>query len=252
MHWAEGFVATVSSGPLLAAIAVAVVVGLVGFLSPCVLPLVPGYLSYLAGLSGSPGEHQQRRLIGAALLFVLGFTAVFVITTGVVFAGLGTWIDIHRVALERGLGAVTILLGVIFLGGIPLLQRELRITHRRPSGVLGAPLMGAVFGLAWTPCLTPTFGTVLALAATQETAGRGTVLTVAYCVGLGVPFVLAAAGVGWVSGALNFVRRHSRLVGRVGGGLLVCIGFLLVFGIWDDWMNALRGWAGQTGVGSGL
>jgi cytochrome c-type biogenesis protein len=252
MHWAEGFVQTVISGPLLAAVAVAILVGLVGFLSPCVLPLVPGYLSYLAGLSASREEHRQRRLIGSAVLFVLGFTTVFVLTTGVLFAGLGTWIDTHRVALERGLGAATILLGVVFLGGVPMLQRELRIHHRPPAGVLGAPLMGMVFGLAWTPCLTPTFGTVLALSATQGTAGRGTLLTVAYCIGLGVPFVLVAAGVGWVSGALTLVRRHSRLVGRLGGGLLIGIGVLLVFGIWGDWMNALRGWAGQTGVGSGL
>ena len=112
--------------------------------------------------------------------------------------------------------------------------------------------MGVVFGLAWTPCLTPTFGAVLALSSTQATAGRGTLLTVAYCLGLGIPFVLVAAGVGWVSGALAFVRRHGRAVGRLGGALLIVIGLLLVSGAWDEWMTALRSWAGQTGVGSGL
>lgn len=244
--------ATVTDGPLLAASGVAALVGLIGFLSPCVLPLVPGYLSYLAGLSGTGTEQPQRRMVEGAVLFVLGFTAVFVVTTGVIFTGLSAWINIHRGALERASGAVTILLGVVFLGGVRLFQREVRIHRRPPTGVVGAPLLGMAFGLAWTPCLTPTFGTVLALSSTQETAGRGTFLTVAYCLGLGVPFVLVAAGVGWVTGALAFVRRHSGMVSRVGGTVLVGIGVLLVFGIWGDWMNALRGWAGQTGVGSGL
>ncbi|MDQ2748433.1 MAG: cytochrome c biogenesis CcdA family protein [Pseudonocardiales bacterium] len=252
MRSAEGFVATVTSGPLLAASGVAALIGVIGFLSPCVLPLVPGYLSYLAGLSGTDTEQPQRRMVAGAVLFVLGFTAVFVVTTGVIFTGFSTWINIHRAALERVMGAVTIVLGIVFLGGIGLLQREVRIRQRLPTGVVGAPLLGVAFGLAWTPCLTPTFGTVLALSATQETAGRGTLLTVAYCLGLGVPFVLVAAGVGWVTGALSFVRRHGGVVSRVGGTLLVGIGVLLVFGIWGDWMNALRGWAGQTGVGSGL
>jgi cytochrome c-type biogenesis protein len=249
-----GFAHTVTDGPLLVAAAVAALVGLIGFLSPCVLPLVPGYLSYVAGLSGSSTDtpHARRRMVSGAGLFVLGFTVVFVLE-GVLFGSLGAAIRNHAVAIERVLGVVTIVMGVVFLGGIGFLQREVRI-HRLPAaGLLGAPLLGAAFGLAWAPCLTPTVGAVYSLSFDQGTAGRGAFLAACYCLGLGIPFVLVALGVGWVSGALGFVRRHVGVVSRIGGVVLIVIGILLVTGEWNHWMDALRTSVGsRTGIGADL
>lgn len=239
----NGLTHTVQSGPLLVAAGVAALVGLIGFLSPCVLPLVPGYLSYVAGLSGDTAKPSQRRMAGGALLFVLGFTVIFV-AQGVLFGELGSSINAHRKVLEQVMGVVTIVLGVVFLGGLGFLQREIKI-HRLPrAGLVGAPLLGAAFGLAWTPCLTPTFGAVYSLALTQGTAGRGAFLTLCYCLGLGIPFVLVALGFGWVARALGFVRKHRRAVSGVGGVLLIAIGVLLVTGEWDHLMNVLRAHVG--------
>lgn len=230
---------TVTDGPLLVAAGVAVLVGIVGFLSPCVLPLVPGYLSYVAGLSGDAPQPSQRRMVFGALLFVLGFTAIFV-AQGAAFGALGSSINEHRKGIEQIMGVVTILMGIVFLGGISFLQREFRF-HRLPrTGLLGAPLLGAAFGLAWVPCLTPTFGTVYSMALTQGTAGRGAFLTVFYCLGLGIPFVLVALGFGWVTSVLGFIRRHRAIVSGIGGVLLIAIGVLLVSGEWDHLMNVLR------------
>jgi cytochrome c-type biogenesis protein len=247
-----GFTHAVTDGPLLVAAGVAALVGLVGFLSPCVLPLVPGYLSYVAGLSGSDERPTQRRMFAGALLFVLGFTIIFVLE-GVLFGSLGAAIRDHTLGIERVLGVVTIVMGVVFLGGIGFLQRERRI-HKLPTpGLLGAPLLGAAFGLAWAPCLTPTFGAVYSLAFQEGTAGRGAFLMFCYCLGLGVPFVLVALGFGWVSGALGFVRRHIRVVSQVGGLLLIVIGVLLVTGEWNHWMDQLRSTVGPgSGIGGGL
>jgi cytochrome c-type biogenesis protein len=251
---AGSFEHAVTDGPLLVAAGVAALVGLIGFLSPCVLPLVPGYLSYVAGLSGTTAtdQHNQRRMVAGALLFVLGFTAIFV-AEGVLFGSLGAAIRDHALTIERVLGAVTIVMGVVFLGGIGVLQREVRI-HRLPrAGLVGAPLLGAAFGLAWAPCLTPTFGAVYSLAFQQATAGRGAFLMLCYCLGLGIPFVLVALGVGWVAGALGFLRRHGRCVSQVGGVLLIVIGLLLLTGTWNHWMDDLRSTVGpDAGIGSGL
>jgi cytochrome c-type biogenesis protein len=240
-----GFTHTVTDGPLLAAAGVAALVGLIGFLSPCVLPLVPGYLSYVAGLSGDSTKPTQRRMVAGALLFVLGFTVIFVVQ-GTVFGALGSTIRDHTLGIERALGVVTIVLGVVFLGGIPLLQREWRM-HKLPrAGLIGAPLLGAAFGLAWAPCLTPTFGAVYSMAFSSGSAGRGAFLTVCYCLGLGIPFVLVALGFGWVTHALGFVRRHVRAVSAVGGVLLIVIGVLLVTGEWNHLMDVLRANVGSN------
>lgn len=236
---ANSFTHAVQSGPLLFAAAVALLVGVIGFLSPCVLPLVPGYLSYVAGLSGDGAKPSQRRMALGAVLFVLGFTAIFVLQ-GVLFGQFGQAISDHRVTLERIMGAVTILLGIVFLGGVGLLQREFKL-HRLPRpGLVGAPLLGATFGLAWTPCLTPTFSAVYTLSAVQGTAARGAFLMLFYCLGLGIPFILVALGFGWVSSALQFIRRHRRLVSGIGGTLLIAIGVLLVTGAWDHIVALLR------------
>jgi cytochrome c-type biogenesis protein len=247
-----GFAHTVTDGPLLVAAGIAALVGLIGFLSPCVLPLVPGYLSYVAGLSGDDGKGSPRRMVGGALLFVLGFTAIFV-AQGVLFGALGGSINENRLTIERVLGVVTILMGVVFLGGIPVLQREWRL-HRLPRpGLVGAPVLGIVFGLAWAPCLTPTLSAVNGLAYTQGSAGRGAFLQACYCLGLGVPFILVAVGFGWVATTMAFVRRHRRVIGQIGGLLLIGIGVLLVTGEWNHWMDVLRVKAQDAGsVGSGL
>lgn len=245
---ASGLAATVSDGPLLAAAAVAALVGVIGFASPCVLPLVPGYLAYVAGLSGADERPSVRRNVTAALLFVLGFSAVFV-GSGILFGSLGGEIEQYRLTLERIFGAVTIVFGLAFLGWIPFLQRERKI-HRLPrAGLVGAPLLGLTFGLAWTPCLTPTLTVVANLAQQQASAGRGALLSVFYCLGLGLPFVLVALGVGWMSRTVAFLRRHARVVGQLGGAFLIVFGVLLLTGQWDHAMNALRSWAGNgTGV----
>ncbi len=263
----------VSDGPLLLAIGVSLLVGIVGFLSPCVLPLVPGYLSYVTSLSGdAPGSRAAttattgtaaggggtttllapprvplRRMAAGAALFVLGYTVVYV-AIGALFGQLGSLIQEHRLLLERIAGAITILLGLVFLGAFRPLQRELKI-HRLPrAGLLGAPLLGATFGLGWTPCLTPTLTVVATLSVSESSAGRGAVLAAAYCLGMGVPFLLIALGVGWATGAVAFLRRHGGTVTRIGGGLLVVIGVLLVTGVWDSLVTWLQSEFGTGGI----
>lgn len=248
------FVDTVNSGPLLLAAGVAALVGLVGFLSPCVLPLVPGYLSYVAGLTGdlaAARRHTQRRMLAGAALFVAGFSFVFV-TAGTLFGTLGATLAEHQRHLQIVLGIATIVLGLAFLGFIPALQRERKVHWLPGAGLVGAPLLGLVFGLGWLPCLTPTLSAVYSLAATEGTAGRGALLSVAYCVGLGVPFLLVAWGAGWVAGAVGFARRHARLISQIGGGVLIVIGIALVTGAWDHWITQLQTRVGTGGLGSDL
>jgi cytochrome c-type biogenesis protein len=267
------FSGVVTDGPLLVAMLVAALVGLISFASPCVLPLVPGYLSYVAGLVGAGArtaapvpaggggtavraevgavtdERSPRgRMVAGALLFVLGFTLVFVTVT-MAFGGLGRLLLGHADLITRLLGVVTVVLGLGFLGWLPLLQRTKRLAFRPATGLAGAPLLGIVFGLGWTPCLGPTLSAVLSLGFQQATAGRGALLGVAYCVGLGVPFVLVALGARWALGATSFLRRHARTVTRVGGAVLVVVGLLLLTGAWTGIMEWLRSWLATTGLG---
>jgi cytochrome c-type biogenesis protein len=263
----DSFARVVTDGPFVVAALVAAVAGLVSFLSPCVLPLVPGYLSYVGGLSGteaaaatdaSPGgggiatrARVRSRTVLGAVLFVLGFTVVFV-AYGVLFGRLGAVLIEHQRLLERILGVIVILLGLAFLGWLPGVSRELRI-HRFPSaGLIGAPLLGIVFGLGWTPCIGPTLGAVQSLALSTAGAGRGAALSAAYCIGLGVPFVLVAIGARWLVRSLAVVRRHANIVTYVGGGLLVVLGLLLVTGLWGDMTIELTSRVGQTGLGTSL
>ena len=261
----DSFARVVTGGPFVVAALVAALAGLVSFLSPCVLPLVPGYLSYVGGLSGTEAAatdpsgdgpvatrtRVRSRTVLGAMLFVLGFTAVFV-TYGVLFGRLGAALIEHQRLLERILGVVVILLGLAFLGWLPGVSRELRI-HRFPSaGLVGAPLLGIVFGLGWTPCIGPTLGAVQSLALSSAGAGRGAALSVAYCIGLGVPFVLVALGASWLVRSLAVVRRHANIVTYVGGGLLVVLGLLLVTGLWGEMTIQLTSRVGQTGLGTSL
>jgi cytochrome c-type biogenesis protein len=263
----DSLAGTVTGGPLLLAAGVAALVGVVSFASPCVLPLVPGYLSYVTGLAGADAgaagpaagarggsavrtaaavRGSRLRTLAGAALFVLGFTAVFV-SYGVLFGGLGRLLVEHQRAIERALGVLTIVLGLAFLGAVPGLQREARIRRLPAAGLAGAPLLGMVFGLGWTPCIGPTLGAVQTLAVSSASAGRGALLSAAYCLGLGVPFVLTAFGFRWAVGAVGLLRRHARLVMHIGGGLLIAVGALLATGLWDRWVIVLRSWVASRG-----
>lgn len=241
--WLQG---AVLDGSLLIAVPIAAVAGVVSFLSPCVLPLLPGYVSYMTGLSGADlqarhGAGARGRMLAGGTLFVLGFSVVFV-SYGVLFGALGELFLEHQQTISRALGAVVIVLGLAFMGLVPLLQRDVRV-HRVPAvGVAAAPLLGVLFGLGWTPCIGPTLAAVLSLSYSEATAGRGALLTFVYCLGLGLPFVLAAIAFRRVLTAVGWVRRHQQWVTRVGGAMLVAVGVLLVTGWWDRLVVQMLGW----------
>ncbi|GAA2867777.1 cytochrome c biogenesis protein CcdA [Streptosporangium fragile] len=233
-------VGTVASGSLVLALPIAVAAGLVSFLSPCVLPLVPGYLSYVTGMSADP---RRGRMVLGIVLFVMGFAAVFV-AGGALFGGLGAVLFGNAEIITRVLGALTIVLGLAFMGAVPGLQRDFRI-HRAPAaGLAGAPLLGLVFGLGWTPCIGPTLGVVLTLGLNEGSAGRGALLAFAYALGLGLPFVVAGMAYSKALRTFKAVRRHSQLITRAGGVMLVAVGVLLVTGLWAQLIAGMQGWIG--------
>ncbi|MEV3924317.1 cytochrome c biogenesis CcdA family protein [Actinomadura coerulea] len=230
------------SGSLVAAAPLAALAGLVSFASPCVLPLVPGYLSYVTGMTGADLAEQRRgRLLAGVLLFVAGFSVVFV-SYGAVFGGLGRWLLEYQDTITRVLGVITIVFGLAFMGFVPGLQRTVKSGRLPAAGLAGAPLLGVLFGLGWTPCIGPTLGAVQGLAITEASAGRGALLSLAYCAGLGLPFVATAIAYRRALGAFGAVKRHYPLVMRIGGGMLVLIGVLLVSGLWGDLTIELRSW----------
>jgi cytochrome c-type biogenesis protein len=306
MSVVDSFVSAVTDGPLLIAAPVAALAGLVSFLSPCCLPLVPGYLSYVTGLAGADfaGEVEQElkvqvmkeskhqalapaavatgvpptsdlqtltvlapqpsalicvlrdevtcsdltrsrrgrgRVLLGSILFVLGFSSVFV-SEGALFGGIGAALLVHQRTVELVLGAVTVLMGLSFAGVMPGMQREFRI-HRLPrAGLAGAPMLGVVFGVGWTPCLGPTLGAVQSLAYTQGSAGRGALLTFFYCLGLGLPFILSGLAFRRALSLFAVIRRHYQLIMRLGGAMLVIVGLLLMTGLWNDLTISLRTW----------
>lgn len=256
----------IDNGSLLLAAPVTVAAGAISFASPCVLPLVPGYLSYVTGMSAvdaqdracspaastAPAGHRtglarlgtRNRTVLGALLFVLGFSAVF-ISAGYAFGSFGEMLAHHRRGLDIIFGILMILMGMFFAGLVPdrwtsWLQRDVRVHYRPTIGLLGAPLLGVVFGLGWTPCLGPTLAAVQGLAMTQGEATRGGVLAAFYCLGLGLPFLITAVAFGRAMHAIGWIKRHYTGVTRLGGGMIGLVGLALVTGVWQQWIADLQ------------
>ncbi len=223
----------VADGGLWLAVPLALAAGLVSFLSPCVLPLVPGYLGYVSGVAGGAEKRRSRMVLGA-LLFVLGFTVVFIAINFLGATVTRFFLD-YQDLLQRVGGAVIILLGFVFIGQVSFLQRTIRPSWQPRTGLLGAPVLGVVFALGWTPCLGPTIAAILPMAGFDP--ARAALLAAVYCLGLGIPFVLVALGFGWVGSSVAWVKRHIRVVNIVGGVLLILIGVLLVTGLWNVLMS---------------
>ena len=233
----------IGSGALWLAIPVAMLAGLVSFLSPCVLPLVPGYLGFLGGAVSPRGTDAtaktgRGRLVLGVLLFILGFSIVFVAYTalgGTAGVFLLQWGDI----ITRVLGVVIILMGLVFLGLFGFAQREFRFQVDSKAGIIGAPLLGIALGIGWAPCMGPTLAAIMALSINVGDPVRAGFLGLAYSLGLGIPFLLVALGFGWATKAVGFLRRHIRVVNIIGGVLLVLLGVLMVTGLWTDIMSRL-------------
>jgi cytochrome c-type biogenesis protein len=226
-------VAQLLDGFLLAAFPIAFLAGLISFLSPCVLPLVPGYLSFAAGFSKSRGK-----VFLGSLLFVFGFSAVF-ISYGVLFGGIGSTLAVHEVGITRFLGIFTIALGIIFLGVFPM-SPTLRPKMNTTGGLLGAPLLGFLFGVGWTPCIGPALATVQTLAFQESSAVRGAILSFGYCLGLGLPFIASGLFLDKSEKLRKFLVRRGNMITIIGGIFLLIIGLLQVLGLWSEVMNSLR------------
>lgn len=229
----EFFVEQIFTGALIAAFPFAVIAGVISFLSPCVLPLVPGYLSFAAGFSVSRG----KVLLGS-ILFVLGFSAVFV-SFGAIFGGLGNQLVAQEEIISRILGVVTIFLGFIFYGRFPF-SPTIRPKMRTTGGLLGAPMLGVLFGVGWTPCIGPALAAVQTLAFQESSAVRGAVLSFGYCLGLGLPFILSGLSLDKSAKLRSVIYRRGDLISKIGGIFLIVIGLLEVLGIWSHLMNSMR------------
>jgi cytochrome c-type biogenesis protein len=252
----------VANGNLLLAMPVAAAAGFISFASPCVLPLVPGYLSYVSGVSGQEvgrgvsgrevgrGGGQLRRLLAGVALFVLGYSLVFV-ALGATLGALTSWLFAHHAVVTRIAGVGVIAMG-LFLAGVvkpAFMYRERRLRYDRiPAGLAGALPLGMAFGFGWTPCIGPTLGAVLGLTAAGGGLGRGALLLFVYSLGLGIPFVIAALGFRGAVGRFPALRRRFRVFELAGGGMLVVIGLLLVTGLWDSLITQLRVWSGSVNL----
>jgi cytochrome c-type biogenesis protein len=226
------------SGNLLLALAIAIAAGIVAFASPCVLPLVPGYLGYVGGFTSEANRPRRGRVVAGVALFVLGFTIVF-IAYNWVLGGAGFLLKSHLDLITRIAGVLVILMGLVFIGQFSFLQRTVKPRWTAATGIAGAPILGIIFGLGWTPCIGPTLAAVLSLSANSASPWRGAILGLAFSIGLGIPFLLVALGLNWVTGSMAFLKRHIRVVNIVGGALLVVVGILMVTGVWQLLMSQL-------------
>ena len=248
----------VADGQLLVASLIALLAGLVSFLSPCVLPLIPGYLAYVSGVAGSGGsaaaanpasakKAERRRMIIGSLLFIAGFTLVFLLIN-VAAGAIGFWLWDYQDIIIQVMGLVVIVMGLVFMGAFSKLQNTKKKKLKPRVGLAGAPVLGIVFAIGWAPCMGPTLGVVMTLAAQSGSVGRATVLALFYCIGLGVPFVLASFGFGWMTQTMSFFKRHIRVVNLIGGALLILIGLLMVTGLWSKMMFAMQAVIGDFGT----
>jgi cytochrome c-type biogenesis protein len=239
----------VYGGSLLVALPVALLAGFISFASPCVLPLVPGYLGYIGGFAGSSengtgsessdsAKKGRRRLLLGVALFVLGFSLVYVTLT-LLFATAGLVLIPWMGLITRIIGVVVIVMGLVFIGQFTFLQRTFKPEWKVATGLGGAPLLGVVFGLGWAPCTGPTLAAVLSLSLTSGSPWRGILLGLVFCLGLGIPFLLVALGLGWVTGSVSWLKRHIRIVNIIGGALLIVIGLLMVSGLWSSFISHL-------------
>lgn len=253
----EAFSSLAADGPLLLGLFAAALAGLVSFASPCVIPLVPGYMSYLTGVVGGEMEFAEEgvrvkskntRVAGAAALFIAGFTLVFLLATVSVF-GVVSLIQLNADTLMRIGGVVTIVMGLVFMGAVPALQRDTRLSPKRWTTILGAPLLGGVFALGWTPCLGPTLAAIISVSVGTQglTAARGVLLVVAYCIGLGLPFLLVALGSMQAVKSIDFLRKHSRTIQIIGGVLMIFVGLMLLTGAWNSFIGWTRNLVGDFG-----
>lgn len=243
---------TVTGGSLLLAFPLALLAGFVSFASPCVLPLVPGYVGVVTGVTGAELEEhttpRNSRILAGVGLFILGFSVVF-ISYGALLGFAGEVLLQYQEPIQRVLGVVIIVLGIGFMGAFPWLQREVR-WHVSPTlGIWSAPVLGVLFGLGWTPCIGPTLAAVQALVFSEGSALRGALLSLAYCIGLGLPFLIIALAFQRMAGAVKWLRQHSVWVLRFGGATLILIGLLLVTGMWNEISVWMRVWAGGFEVG---
>ena len=233
----------VLSGGLWFAVPIAIAAGLLSFLSPCVLPLVPGYLGYVSGVTTGRERTRSRMLVGVAL-FIAGFSVVF-LGVSLLVGTVGIFVTDYTSVILRIAGVVVIVMGIVFIGQVSFLQRTLKPGWQPRTGLIGAPVLGVVFAIGWTPCVGPTLIAVQSMVVDQGNLGRALIIGLAYCVGLGIPFLLVAVGFGWVGGSVAWVKRHIRAVNIAGGVLLIVIGVLMVSGIWRAFITAF-------GVGLGI
>lgn len=228
----------VYGGNLLLALPIALLAGLISFASPCVLPLLPGYFGYLGSLSTAEKDNRGRLMV-ATLVFITGFSLIY-IAYGALFGALGAWLLQWRGTITLIAGIIIIVMGLAFIGLVPFLNNTVQPTFKKRKGLLGALFLGLTFGLTWVACVGPVLSAIQALSLDSGSPLRGAILGFVYCLGLGLPFLLLAWGFGWATSAVQFMRKHVRLINIAGGVMLVLLGVLMVTGLWNALIDSLQ------------